>query len=59
MIKGMNPFKYLVENPQKEREIYITRSGASITMKRIFDKYIQIVSWTELANSFKDTAIHE
>jgi hypothetical protein len=58
MIKGMNPFKYLVENPQKEREIYITRSGASITMKRIFYKYIQIVSWM-LANSFKDTANHE
>ena len=38
MSKGMNPFKYLVENPQKEREIYMTRSGTSITMKHIFDK---------------------
>jgi hypothetical protein len=59
MSKGMNPFKYLVENTQKEREIYIIMNGTSITMKRIFDKYIRIVGWTELASSFKDTAIHE
>jgi hypothetical protein len=57
--KGMNTFKCLVENQQKEREVYIARSGKSIAMKRIFYKYIRIVSWTELANSFKDTAIHE
>jgi len=57
--KGLNTFKYLVETPQKGRKIYITRNGKSIKTKRIFDKYIRIVSWTELAFSFKDTAIHE